>query len=149
MLQRLRGAIDQRIADEQARQRATQQTPPARSSSLQRRSHSRTLSSATRTASPRDGDGDGSGSTPAPKGPDPSEFDPEFVIGDEHDMPSRTVTPRPHEKAPPAEAPTRNGEEPPSAAAGTEVEGPLEIPPHIQTRLRKLDKLEPKYTGTS
>ena len=149
--QRIRGAIDARIAEEQARQKATTPTTPARSSSTTRRSNSRNLSPSKRTA--RSKDADSSKTAPAGKGPDPSEFDPEFVIGEEEDQPSRAGTPRPKEKAQPAEASAENGEgkkeetEGPTAEVQEKPEQPPEIPPEAKLRLRRLDKLEPKYTG--
>lgn len=149
---RIRGAIDARIAEEQARQKASQQSSPSRSNSAPRRSSSRNLSPSKRTA--RSKDGDGSKSAPAGKGPDPSEFDPEFVIGDEEDAPSRASTPRPKEKAQSADATTENGESVDGRKEGDQPgegsdkpEKTPEIPPEVQTRLRKLDKLEPKYSG--
>jgi hypothetical protein len=152
--QRLRGAIDARIAEEQARQKATQPTTPSRSSSTARRSNSRNLSPSKRTA--RSKDGDSSKAAPAGTGPDPSEFDPEFVIGEEDDQPSRAGTPRPKEKAQPAEDVAENGEngegkkeeeEGPTAEVEVKPEQPPELPRDIQLRLRRLDKLDPKYTG--
>lgn len=146
--QRLKGAIDARIAEEQQRQKATQPTTPSRSNSAPRRSSSRNLSPSTRTA--RGKDADSSKTAPAGKGPDPSEFDPEFVIGEEEDQPSRAGTPRPKEKAQPTEAGAENGEakeETPTADSDEKPDKTPEIPPEVQQRLRKLDKLEPKYTG--
>lgn len=147
--QRIRGAIDARIAEEQAKQqRATPQTP-SRSSSTARRSSSRNLSPSKRTA--RSKDGDSSKTAPNGKGPDPSEFDPEFVIGDEDEQPSRAGTPRPKEKAPAAEgAGEGEGERKDDGKEAETQDKPdkaPEIPPEVQVRLRKLDKLEPKYTG--
>jgi DNA mismatch repair ATPase MutL len=147
--QRIRGAIDAKIAEEQQRMKAQQQTTPSRSSSTARRSSSRNLSPSKRSARSRDADN--SKAAPAGKGPDPSEFDPEFVIGEEEDQSSRAGTPRPKEKASPAEASTEDGEgkkeDEPAAEPDEKPEQPPVIPPEIQTRLRKLDKLEPKYTG--
>ncbi|KAH7077494.1 hypothetical protein BKA63DRAFT_564080 [Paraphoma chrysanthemicola] len=147
-LQRIRGAIDARIAEEQAKQRTTPSTP-SRSNSTPRRSSSRNLSPSKRTAKSKDGDT--SKAAPTGKGPDPSEFDPEFVIGDETEAPSRSVTPRPKEKAQPEEGATENGGDKKDDEKDTKAEEKQEqvpeIPPEIQLRLRKLDKLEPKYTG--
>jgi hypothetical protein len=148
-VQRIRGAIDARIAEEQARQKSSQQTTPSRSNSAPRRSTSRNLSPSKRPSRSKDGDGK---AAPAGKGPDPSEFDPEFVIGEEDDQPSRASTPRPKEKAQPVEPSTningddKNENEQPVEAEEKPERVP-EIPPEIQTRLRKLDKLEPKYAG--
>ena len=149
--QRIRGAIDARIAEEQARQKATSPSGTPRSSSTTRRSNSRNLSPSKRTA--RSKDGDSSKAAPAGKGPDPSEFDPEFVGGEEDDPPSRAGTPRPKEKAQPAEVNAENGdgkkeeEEGPTAEVEVKPEQPPELPREIQLRLRRLDKLDPKYTG--
>ena len=88
---------------------------------------------------------------PPGKGPDPSEFDPDFVIGEE-DAPSRSITPRPKEKANATdstegeEKDKEDGKEQ-STAEEEKPDSQPEIPPEIQTRLRKLDKLEPKYSG--
>ncbi|PVH98685.1 hypothetical protein DM02DRAFT_32892 [Periconia macrospinosa] len=145
--QRFKGAIDARIAEEQARQRASTQSPGSRSGSVPRRANSRTDSPSKRSGKPKEADGK---AAPAGKGPDPSEFDPEFVIGEDDDQPSRTGTPRPKEKTESTE--TASGgdkaqEEDGKPASNEEEPAAPEIPPEVQTRLRKLDKLEPKYTG--
>jgi hypothetical protein len=151
MPQRIRGAIDARIAEEQAKQRATPQSTPPRSSSAQRRSSSRNLSPSKRSA--RSKDGDSSKAAPTGKGPDPSEFDPEFVIGDEDEQASRAGTPRPKEKAPSTEGTSDHGGEKKDDDKEAETsekdksDKAPEIPPEVQLRLRKLDKLEPKYSG--
>jgi hypothetical protein len=107
------------------------------------------LSPSKRTS--RSKDGDSSKAAPTGKGPDPSEFDPEFVIGDEDEQPSRAGTPRPKEKAPTTEGASENGsekkEDDKEAEGDEKPDKAPEIPPEVQTRLRKLDKLEPKYTG--
>jgi hypothetical protein len=142
--QRIRGAIDARIAEEQAKQRTTPATPP-RSSSAQRRSGSRNLSPSKRSTKSKDGDS--SKGAPAGKGPDPSEF----VIGDEEDQPSRASTPRPKEKAHSGEGASEDGsekkEDDKEAVADEKSDKTPDIPPEVQLRLRKLHKLEPKYTG--
>ncbi|KAK8172248.1 hypothetical protein BKA80DRAFT_19619 [Phyllosticta citrichinensis] len=155
MFQRLKGAIDSRIAEEQARQRQvaeqSRSQTPGRSNSI-RRSNSRTLSPGRRPARPRTPDlGDKSNA----KGPDPTEFDPEFVVGE--DELSRSTTPKPadeKDETAQAAAPTENG----NVAMG-EQEGPdgkqeagdsttaAELPMETRMRLRKLEKLEPKYSG--
>jgi hypothetical protein len=72
------------------------------------------------------------------------------VIGDD-DEPSRAGTPRPKEKAEPAgTAPVggKDKEENGRTTSGEDKAGTSpEIPPEIQARLRKLEKLEPKYSG--
>tara|TARA_R110002003_G_scaffold121_11_gene10727 strand:+ start:6070 stop:6270 length:201 start_codon:yes stop_codon:yes gene_type:complete len=65
-------------------------------------------------------------------------------------VPSRTGTPRPKEKTQPAEGATEDGgekEDEKDAKLEEKPDQAPEIPPEIQLRLRKLDKLEPKYTG--
>lgn len=149
--QRIKGALDARIAEEQARQRASTQTPRSRSGSTPKRSSSRTLSPSKRPNKGKDGDSPGKAASTG-KGPDPSEFDPEFVIGDEDDQLSRAATPLPKEKPEGGEtAGTSEGAEKEEdgkagAAEGNTPPAP-EIPPETRARLRKLDKLEPKYSG--
>jgi len=154
-IQRLRGAIDSRIAEEQARQRLSQASP-SRSGSNAERSSSRNLSPSkrvSRQAARGRQDGD-----PQAKGPDPADFEPEFVIG--NDEQSRSGIPRP---------PTdRNG----TSAAETTVQEPLargdfsqesgeiitsaeeprtssDLPTDVRVKLRKLEKLESRYHGGS
>jgi hypothetical protein len=72
------------------------------------------------------------------------------VVGEEDDLASRAGTPRPKEKAPLAEVNTKDGdgkEDDQATLVEETPEQPPEMPPEIQLRLRKLDKLEPKYTG--
>jgi hypothetical protein len=154
--QRIRGAIDARIAEEQAKQRTTPSVPP-RAGAARQRSTSRNLSPSKRSAKPKDAD---SKAAPTGKGPDPSEFDPEFVIGEEDDQPSRSGTPKPKDKAPAAEATAGDGSEEKTEPDGQAAEGEdksdkkddtekaPEIPAEVKMRLRRLDKLEPKYSGT-
>ncbi len=149
--QRIGGAINARIAEEQARQKAAQQTGGrARSTSTPRRSSSRNLSPSKRPLKGKDADGK---TTPLTKGPDPSEFDPEFVVGDEDEQLSRAGTPQPKEKAPAGDSSTAESsdkkEEKSAVDADTEDKADKEpqLPADVQTRLRKLDKLEPKYSG--
>jgi hypothetical protein len=72
-------------------------------------------------------------------------------VGEEDDAPSRTETSRPKEEAQPTEASIENGdgqkEDDQATLVEEKPEQPPEIPPELQLRLRKLDKLEPKYTG--
>ena len=151
--QRLKGAIDSRIAEEQARQRATH-SPPARSSLEARRSSSRTQSPSKRI--PRNkGQSEKEGDPPG-KGPDPSEFEPEFVIEDDS-QPSRIGTPKPTqgsdgdatgegelvEKAPQVE----DGEVQEIAPGNAPSSPFLELPLEVRTKLRKLGKLESRYQG--
>lgn len=149
--QRLKGAIDSRIAEEQARQRLSQ-VSPTRSASNARRPAARDESPATRSTRTgargrRDGD------TPG-RGPDPAEFEPEFVIG-EDDAPSRVGTPMLAEQKRqlPSESGndgTLDGSEPPAQERATSKEVPTsDLPTDVRVKLRKLDKLESKYHGSS
>ena len=98
-----------------------------------------------------------------PKGPDPSEFEPEFVVGDDSDI-SRIGTPLPHADGKEAviaeEKP--NGTEAgdltekaaePAADSAPAMESndtpPEEVPQDVRQKLRKLERLEPKYSGTT
>ncbi|KAK7558054.1 hypothetical protein IWX92DRAFT_64126 [Phyllosticta citricarpa] len=155
MFQRLKGAIDSRIAEEQARQRQvaeqSRSQTPGRSNSV-RRSNSRALSPGRRPARPRTPD---LGDKPNAKGPDPAEFDPEFVVGE--DEMSRSTTPKPaddKDETAQAAAPTENGNvskgEQESSDSKQYVGGSAasaELPMETRMRLRKLEKLEPKYSG--
>ncbi|MCJ1281390.1 hypothetical protein MMC26_000709 [Xylographa opegraphella] len=154
-MQRLKGAIDSRIAEEQARQRNAQQLP-ARSNSVARRpsSRSRTSSPAVRSARARPGDSK-TGDIPE-KGPDPKEFEPEFVIEDE-DVISRAGTPRPvHVKdgesqsgeAVAEKSAAPDGERQPEEDRGSEKVSQvaaLELPSEVRVKLRKLERLESRY----
>ncbi|KAL8707366.1 MAG: hypothetical protein Q9220_007590 [cf. Caloplaca sp. 1 TL-2023] len=149
MFQRLKGAIDSRIAEEQARQRSALISPPP---DAVRKSSSRAASPAKRVVrsnAPSRLNGEISG-----KGPDPSDFEPEFAI-DESDVPSRSSTPRPaptkHESSSKATGEESasvagNGEEKPEKAS---PDGPSEIsqelPTDVRVKLRKLEKLESRY----
>lgn len=146
----MKGAIDSRIAEEQARQR-TLQGSPSRSASNARRPLARASSPSVRNSS------DGRGIDPPPKGPDPSEFDPEFVVGDEEGL-SRTGTPQPP-RAKEAEAVGKSADNEASGVTGegekqredgadiTAQTAPTELPADVLEKIRKLERLEPKYKG--
>jgi hypothetical protein len=147
-MQRLKGAIDSRIAEEQARQRASQ-NPSSRSGSAVRRSSSIADSPSRRTSRARER----RENIPTGKGPDPAEFEPEFVVGDDDsvagDGESRSGTPVPKTKNEKGE-----GEEEPladdAAEKKPEIEVPrqsTELPTEVRVKLRKLDKLESRYQG--
>ncbi|KAI9820314.1 MAG: hypothetical protein M1827_005936 [Pycnora praestabilis] len=140
MFQRLKGAIDSRIAEEQARQKAVQ-PPLSRSSSSARRSSSRTVSPSRRQGRARNREkGDSNGASKAQ--PDPSEFDPEFVIEDE-DVTSRAATPvLGKERSEGAEGDDVVGKGKPLAE---EPEASPELPTEVRAKLRKLEKLESRY----
>lgn len=154
-IQRWKGVLDSKIAEEQARQRSSQESP-SRSNSRSQRSSSRTLASnrqAVRSEGRESKDGELS-----TKGPDPSEFEPDFVI-DGDSTPSRSTTPRPVQGK--GEDATANGVPAPVApesndkkSQGTDGEKdatttPLELPTDVRVKLRKLEKLESKYYGFS
>ncbi|KAL8694208.1 MAG: hypothetical protein Q9218_001095 [Villophora microphyllina] len=151
MFQRLKGAIDSRIAEEQARQRSALTSPPPLGNGA-RRQTSRAESPAQRARRPNASsrqNGEVSG-----KGLDPSEFDPEFVI-DDSDVPSRSGTPRPVPSR--SDSAVMETAEKPSAEAtygedGQEKAQPdgasaasQELPTDVRVKLRKLDKLESRY----
>lgn len=132
MLQRIRGAI---IPDEPSRQKAAQDSL-SRSNSNRRPAVRPRRESATPT-----------------RGPDPTEFEPEFAIGDD-DASTRSGTPRPE----PTTAPegTTSGDsvatKGPGDAAGKETASvagdgvlPTDLSTEIRVKLRRLDKLEPRY----
>lgn len=92
------------------------------------------------------------------KGPDPSEFEAAFSIGDDGSAaPSRVATPRPEEDV--KEAPSVTEETKGEIASREDADGTpqdtngaaspqpqsTELPTEVRTRLRKLDRLESKY----
>ncbi|RDL41458.1 uncharacterized protein BP5553_01437 [Venustampulla echinocandica] len=148
MFQRLKGAIDSRIAEEQARQQATTATPVSRSNSA-RRPTSRTASPSTRPrrAKPKETDG-----APA-RGPDPSEFESAFAIEDDSEDISNGVTPATDEKPPtmtdttvtPADNASGDvGDKGIENAAATPPK-PAGLPAEVRAKLRKLETLESRY----
>ncbi|TVY25726.1 Golgin [Lachnellula hyalina] len=142
MFQRLKQAVDTRIAEEQAR--AAQHSTPvsiARSNSTARRTDS--PSARPRKPKPKDSDG-----TPT-RGPDPSEFETAFIIEDDSEEASRASTPvMMDEKAhlvAGSTAPLEAGGSGDGSARGSAT--PLALPTEVRTKLRKLEKLESKYQG--
>jgi hypothetical protein len=151
VLQRLKGAIDSRIAEEQARQRSTQSSPS--------RSNSTVIRSTSRTASPAVRPGrrplEHKGLDAASKGLDPAEFD-GALVAEEEDAPSADGTPKAVQ--------TKNGEGPSEAETGEtsaaaddtqspnkgkehQLAEPQELPPDVRVKLLKLEKLESRYPG--
>ncbi|KAJ5152620.1 uncharacterized protein N7482_009098 [Penicillium canariense] len=156
MFQRLRDAIDSRIAEEQARQKSAQDNI-SRSNSA-RRPLNGTLPSGQRSR-PRRNTG-----TPV-RGPDPKEFEAEFAIGDDEES-SRSVTPRLETPDNGSEATTvvegdaedredksktkiAPDESEKDAARAPDTEStslaPTELPAEVRGKLRRLDKLEARY----
>ncbi|KAI4259784.1 MAG: hypothetical protein LQ352_000590 [Teloschistes flavicans] len=150
MFQRLKGAIDSRIAEEQARQRSTFTSPPPGIDP--RRPTSRPESPAQRAwrpYAPSRQSGETSG-----RGPDPSEFEPESVI-DDLDVPSESTTPR---SVPPRpDSATEDVVRALSKQARDSEDGQTkaqpdakpvvsqELPTDVRVKLRKLEKLEIRY----
>ena len=152
--QRLKGAIDSRIAEEQARQKSTgaSSTTIARSGSTSKKPAGRTDSPSSRPRKPRPKDNE----VNTARGPDPSEFENAFVIDDEPEEPSRVGTPAIGEEktATMAEGnvPAESGAlgESKEIAAEKPVEASPKAPqlsPEVRTKLRKLEKMETKYQG--
>jgi hypothetical protein len=129
----------------------SQQSSP-RPSSSRPRSGSRAVSPSRRRK--RDQDAADKGASIG-KGPDPSEFDPEFVIGDE-EVPSGVGTPAvavsdtdgttmsTKENGP---EPGEKKEEGTEGATDGAPASPAILPVDVRQKLRKLERLEPKYSG--
>lgn len=140
-VQRLRGAIDARIAEEQARQKAAQEGTSR--SGVARRPSART----TRQRS---------NSTLPTKSPDPTEF--EFPLGDD-DASGRSATPRQETEAPSTqESSEETGSEKQPADSADKKSTPdaepepkpaptPELPADVRAKLRRLDKIDSKYHG--
>ncbi|KAK2802901.1 hypothetical protein FQN51_004164 [Onygenales sp. PD_10] len=147
MFQRIKGAIDSRIAEEQARQKAIQDAAAlSRSNSGVRRTRSRADSRSARLR--RD---NGNGNALPAKGPDPAEFDAEFVVGDDETS-SRTSTPvQPADGGPEsnnfAESEGKRSVDTTRKNSMAEEPGqtPPELPTEVRVKLRRLDKLEGRY----
>ena len=90
------------------------------------------------------------------KGPDPSEFEPEFVIEDEEAI-SRAITPQPEQKT--KQQGSENDESAPEPS-GTDtlstdqkedeaqVQSTVpELPTDVRVKLRKFERLESRYQG--
>ena len=149
ILQRLREAIDSRIAEEQARQKSAQDSL-SRSNSA-RQPSSRNLSPSRRPNRPRRNTG-----TPV-RGPDPTEFEPEFTIGDD-EASSRSATPQQDPPSSSKGTPEQNAGEDKSTAeespngkdaapASETKQSPSELPAEVKVKLRKLSKMETRYQG--
>ncbi len=155
IVQRLKGAIDLRIAEEQARQKAAQASP-SRSNSGARRSSSRTVSPSKRLARAKEREKRINES--GERGPDPSDFERDSVLEDEEAR-SRAGTPAPgaersgggengvaeKDKPPGGDQKEANGENREDEA----TPAPVELPTEVRVKLRKLDKLESRYQGNS
>ncbi|KAH8590690.1 hypothetical protein B0O99DRAFT_691251 [Bisporella sp. PMI_857] len=148
MFQRLKGAIDNRIAEEQARQKAAG-SPVSRTPSTSTKPGSRTASPATRPRKPKSKDYDAS-----TKGPDPSEFESAFVIDDESAEPSRSGTPANATMAEKSatdgtssvyDASTAGEKQAPSPATEPVEKASIELPTEVRQKLKRLEMMETKY----
>ncbi|MCJ1476995.1 hypothetical protein MMC13_005666 [Lambiella insularis] len=153
-IQRLKGAIDSRIAEEQARQRNAQQSP-SRSASGTKRTTSRSRAASPAVRATRSKPAESKTDGVIQKGPDPKDFEPEFLIEDE-DIVNGTEAPKPVELrddgTPATEATTfsvlQNGEhrsDKEKSLEQTGIDASQELPTDVQVRLRKLERLESRY----
>ena len=145
LLQRLRDVIDSRIAEEQARQKSSQEA-------LSRSNSARRPPGPNSSPSRRPGRPRRNTATPI-RGPDPKEFEADFAIGDEEGS-ARSGTPQAESTAPSdagatednnnegTKAPVEEG----AATTGTN-QSPSELPPEIRAKVRRLDKMETRYHG--
>lgn len=144
---RIRGAIDARIAEEQARHReaASAASRPARRPSTRTNPRQRSNSN-----------------LPQTRGPDPNEF--EFSIGDDDSTGtpasglSRAGTPRLEAGSTAGDSAQNEGAEQTEAGEKKETveeggkdntEKPPELPIEVRSKLRRLDKIEARYHGTT
>ncbi|KIW90730.1 uncharacterized protein Z519_08513 [Cladophialophora bantiana CBS 173.52] len=164
MFQRLKGVIDSHIAEEQARQRQAANSAQAARTPQKRRPQAQNGSRQRAGSRLREQQTNVS----TEKGPDPSEFEPEFAIGgDESAVPSRAGTPRPEgtgkekeqvkeEDAPVSEdgGDTHTLAESADSKVSTvsDVNGntttslrPQDLPTEVRVKLRRLDRMESKY----
>ncbi|RMD45012.1 hypothetical protein DV735_g15, partial [Chaetothyriales sp. CBS 134920] len=165
MLSRLKGAIDTRIAEEQARQRqAAISAASQRSQQRARRVPTQNGQAGQNTSNTQAGAGQRAPArtaNAAEKGPDPADFEPEpeFAVGDDDSssrVPSRTATPRPETQDQAGSQSTdgsqgqgekgANNETAASQVASpSQQPGAPELTDDVRARLKKLDRLEPKY----
>lgn len=156
-MQRIKGAIDRTIAEEQARQQKALEASSSanRSASTSRRNES---GSGKRARPQNPGSDAGYAAT---NNPDPAFFEAAFVI-DDSEEPSRAGTPKPAppEKDAPNEEATGHAEAVENsngnadAKDGASRDGDAHatkpaLSQELRQKLRKLDKLESTYPGTS
>ncbi|KAI5300120.1 hypothetical protein KEM55_009311 [Ascosphaera atra] len=171
MFQRLKDAIDSRIAEEQARQSSASSStaaPGASSGAGLSRSQSarlpkRTVSqgslqstssqrTARRRAAAAGNDDQAATVLPPQRGPDPTEFD-EFVVGEEDGPNGDNGDNAPG--TPKIKAADAQGKEGGKGAGNTEKSAAdananatrTELPTDIRVKLRRLEKLETRYQG--
>lgn len=147
MFQRIRGAIDSTIAQEQARQRQAQASP-SRSTSNARRTDSRPVSPTKRTS--RQGIRGRQDEDPPAKGPDPADFEPDFAIDDEGTRKDGALKPQLDQNGSthttqdtiPRQSSQETTELPTSAG---EISASSRLPADVRDKLRKLEKYESRY----
>ncbi|KHJ32908.1 putative viral a-type inclusion protein repeat protein [Erysiphe necator] len=143
MFQRLKGAIDSRIAEEQARQKALANAPISRSLSSSSRTESRKDHSPKQKSEKRQENGIDI------QGPDPHEFEKAFVIDDEDERPVKEAIPeRVLDESPIINeiniTPTVEDREASSTTVSISPT-PQRLPQEVRVKLRKLERLETKY----
>lgn len=153
--QRLKGAIDSRIAEEQARvaNAAKAAGPPVtKTASRARRSNTLPESPGLKSKRPRPKDNEVS----TVRGPDPAEFENAFVIDDDSEEASRVGTLSISEET----ASTMAESTPRTSISGdggekggdSTADAPatptqVELPVEVRKQLRKLEKMETRYAG--
>ena len=149
IIQRIRGAIDSTIAQEQARQRQAQASP-SRSSSNARKADPRAISPAKRVS--RQGTRGRQDGEPSAKGPDPVDFESEFAIDDEHLRRSGVPKPQSNQNGSTgtvqetAPQPTSQETNETSTSAG-ESSASSDLSIDVRDKLKKLEKYESRYHG--
>jgi hypothetical protein len=146
--QRIRGAIDSRIAEEQARQRASLESRTG-SDSSSRHSASRTNSPYSRSARLK------KDSIPPGKEPDPAEFDPELIVaegdGSVGKGPSgpgkETGADSAHGDSDEKANVSDTSNERKALLDSPRAPNSIELPTEVRVKLRRLDKLESRYQG--
>ncbi|KAK1957472.1 hypothetical protein LY78DRAFT_388307 [Colletotrichum sublineola] len=171
MFQRLKGAIDRTIAEEQARQeQARQRIEPGGATQRRSESTSRSNQSPARRPRPKKpADAAKDDTAASPSNTDPAVFEAAFAL-DDSEEPSRAGTPKPaadamdkdDEKAKDKAGEGQNGDTEKDNEKDKETEGSAagaatatlpaaaaapEISPEIRMKLRKLEKLEKTYPG--
>src|SRR5271163_2701953 len=155
--QRLKGAIDNRIAEEQARQRQAALSASSTRTAPGQPRRNQNGTSARRPSRQRE-----TLDVSTEKGPDPAEFEPEFTVGDDESaVPSRTVTPLPEVRGAKEKPEEKAGETMKDTEASTQEAAESkpenindaapppskspELPTEVRVKLRKLDRLEGRY----
>ncbi|KAK2868030.1 hypothetical protein FQN49_003226 [Arthroderma sp. PD_2] len=137
MFQRIRGAIDARIAEEQARQRAGQETL-SRSNSAVRKSNNSSPSQRSNRIK------QDSAGVPS-RGPDPAEFDGETIVGDDEPVTGSAASGQELDKPSKGSSGQDKEDTDVMSPAASKDGAPVELPTDIRVRLRRLDKLESRY----